>query len=126
MVDPKLKEDVGGSQTGLYELRGVITHQCITADSGHYTSFVKKAGRKDPITGKLKEEDDKWWWFNDDKVSEVDSERIETLSGGGECSSSIFCVSTRTNHYAGQGHSALILLYRSVPLPSIDEDAPSS
>jgi ubiquitin carboxyl-terminal hydrolase 14 len=85
MVDPKLTEDVGGSQTGLYELRGVITHQGITADSGHYTSFVKKAGRKDPITGKLKEEDGKWWWFNDDKVSEVEAERIETLSGGGQC-----------------------------------------
>ena len=83
MVDPKLTDDVGGSQTGLYELRGVITHQGITADSGHYTSFVKKTARKDPITGKQKEEDGKWWWFNDDKVSEVDAERIETLSGGG-------------------------------------------
>lgn len=83
LVDPKLTEDVGGSQTGLYELRGVITHQGASADSGHYTSFVKKAGRKDPVTGKLKEEDGKWWWFNDDKVSEVELDRIETLSGGG-------------------------------------------
>jgi ubiquitin carboxyl-terminal hydrolase 14 len=33
--------------------------------------------------GKRKEEDGKWWWFNDDKVSEVDAEKIETLSGGG-------------------------------------------
>ena len=84
MVDSKLTDDVGGSQTGLYELRGVITHQGITADSGHYTSFVKKTARKDPITGKQNEEDGKWWWFNDDKVSEVDADRIETLSGGGE------------------------------------------
>jgi len=84
LVDSKLAADEGANQTGLYELRGVITHQGASADSGHYTSFVKKQGAKDPVTGKRKEEDGKWWWFNDDKVSEVDSERIQTLSGGGE------------------------------------------
>ncbi|EOA90983.1 deubiquitinating enzyme [Exserohilum turcicum] len=104
LVDPKMAADDGANQTGLYELRGVITHQGASADSGHYTSFVKKQGAKDPVTGKRKEEDGKWWWFNDEKVSEVDAERIQTLSGG------------------GQSHSALILLYRAVPLPSIDED----
>ncbi|KAJ4297810.1 deubiquitinating enzyme [Kalmusia sp. IMI 367209] len=104
LVDSKLSSDDGANQTGLYELRGVITHQGASADSGHYTSFVKKQGAKDPVTGKRKEEDGKWWWFNDDKVSEVDSERIQTLSGG------------------GQSHSALILLYRAVPLSSIDEE----
>lgn len=84
LVDSKLAADEGSNQTGLYELRGVITHQGASADSGHYTSFVKKQGAKDPVTGKRKEEDGKWWWFNDDKVSEVDSERIQTLSGGGK------------------------------------------
>ncbi|GME24102.1 Ubiquitin [Neofusicoccum parvum] len=107
LVDGKLSADEACNQTGLYELRGVITHQGATADSGHYTSFVKKEGEKDPKTGKRKEEDGKWWWFNDDKVSEVDTDRIETLSGG------------------GQSHSALILLYRAVSLPSKEhmEDA---
>jgi ubiquitin carboxyl-terminal hydrolase 14 len=104
LVDPKLSADEGANQTGLYELRGVITHQGASADSGHYTSFVKKEARKDPITGKRKEEDGKWWWFNDDKVSEVEAERIQTLSGG------------------GQSHSALILLYRAVPLATIDDE----
>jgi len=84
MVDPKMAADEGANQTGLYELRGVITHQGASADSGHYTSFIKKQGAKDPNTGKRKEEDGKWWWFNDEKVSEVDAERIQTLSGGGE------------------------------------------
>lgn len=84
LVDEKLSSDVGANQTGLYELRGVITHQGASADSGHYTAFIKKAARKDAVTGKLKEEDGKWWWFNDDKVSEVDTDRIETLSGGGK------------------------------------------
>lgn len=84
LVDSKLIADESCNKTGLYELRGVITHQGATADSGHYTSFVKKEGQKDPATGKRKEEDGKWWWFNDDKVSEVDTDRIETLSGGGK------------------------------------------
>ncbi|KAK8251868.1 ubiquitin C-terminal hydrolase-like protein [Phyllosticta capitalensis] len=105
LVDGKLLADEACSKTGLYELRGVITHQGATADSGHYTSFVKKEGQKDPSTGKRKAEDGKWWWFNDDKVSEVDEDRIETLSGG------------------GQSHSALILLYRAVPIPTKDEIA---
>ncbi|EAT85052.1 ubiquitin carboxyl-terminal hydrolase [Parastagonospora nodorum] len=104
LVDPKYGADEGANQTGLYELRGVITHQGASADSGHYTSFIKKQGAKDPVTGKRKEEDGKWWWFNDEKVTEVEAERIQTLSGG------------------GQSHSALILLYRAVSLPVVDED----
>lgn len=83
LIDPELAKDEGANKSGLYELRGVVTHQGASADSGHYTSYVKKQGAIDPQTGKRKEEDGKWWWFNDDKVSEVDAEKIETLSGGG-------------------------------------------
>jgi ubiquitin carboxyl-terminal hydrolase 14 len=86
LVDSKMAADEGANQTGLYELRGVITHQGASADSGHYTSFIKKQGAKDITTGKRKAEDGKWWWFNDEKVSEVDAERIQTLAGGGEYS----------------------------------------
>ena len=85
-IDPALMADEGANKSGLYELRGVITHQGASADSGHYTSYVKKTARMvdDPkAPGERKEEDGKWWWFNDDKVSEVDAEKIETLSGGG-------------------------------------------
>lgn len=84
LIDPELAADEGSNKSGLYELRGVVTHQGASADSGHYTSYVKKQGAMDHITGKRKEEDGKWWWFNDDKVSEVDAEKIETLSGGGK------------------------------------------
>ena len=84
LIDPELAKDEGANKSGIYELRGVVTHQGASADSGHYTSYVKKQGRLDPKTGKRSEEDGKWWWFNDDKVSEVDAEKIETLSGGGE------------------------------------------
>lgn len=84
LIDPELAKDEGSNKSGLYELRGVVTHQGASADSGHYTSYVKKQGATDPKTGKRKDEDGKWWWFNDDKVSEVDAEKIGTLSGGGK------------------------------------------
>lgn len=106
-IDPELDQDIGANKSGLYELRGVIAHQGSSADSGHYTSFVRKEGKlvDDPKApgGKRREEDGKWWWFNDDKVSEVDSERVVQLAGGGEFA------------------SALILLYRAIDLPTKDE-----
>ena len=106
-IDPDLLADDGANKSGIYELRAVVAHQGSSADSGHYTSFVKKAERivDDPkaVGGKRKEEDGKWWWFNDDKVSEVEYDRIETLGGGGESA------------------SALILLYRAIDLPTKDE-----
>ena len=102
LIDPSLENDDGANRSGLYELRGIVTHQGASADSGHYTSYVKKLGPLDPKTGKRGEEDGKWWWFNDDKVSEVEAEKISTLSGGGE------------------SHSALILLYKAIPLPTAD------
>jgi ubiquitin carboxyl-terminal hydrolase 14 len=101
LIHPDLLEDHGANQSGLYELRGVVTHQGASADSGHYTAYVKKTAVVDPETGK-KEEDGKWWWFNDDKVTEVAADKIETLAGGGEF------------------HSALLLLYRAIPLPTAD------
>lgn len=103
LVNSEQANDEGANQSGIYELRGVVTHQGSSADSGHYTAYVKKPGHKDPMTGKLGEEDGTWWWFNDDKVSEVPGDKIDTLSGGGE------------------SHSALILLYKAVPLPTADE-----
>ncbi|PGH03815.1 hypothetical protein AJ80_08628 [Polytolypa hystricis UAMH7299] len=107
LINPELAADDGANKSGIYELRGVVTHQGASADSGHYTSYVKKQGKlvDDPKApgGKRREEDDKWWWFNDDKVTEVDADKIETLSGGGE------------------SHSALILLYRAIDLPTAEE-----
>ncbi|KIW47455.1 uncharacterized protein PV06_00150 [Exophiala oligosperma] len=107
LINQQLADDAGANKSGLYELRGVITHQGASADSGHYTSYVKKAGKlvddAQAPGGKRMEEDGKWWWFNDDKVSEVDTERIMALSGGGESA------------------SALILLYKAIDLPTRDE-----
>ncbi|KAM0524886.1 hypothetical protein ACHAPE_000992 [Trichoderma viride] len=100
LINPSLRDDDGANQSGLYELRGVVTHQGASADSGHYTAYVKKTGTVDPKTGKKEKEDGNWWWFNDDKVTEVTVDKIEALAGGGE------------------SHSALILLYKAIPLPS--------
>ncbi|KAF7531709.1 hypothetical protein G7054_g8647 [Neopestalotiopsis clavispora] len=102
LIHQDLAKDDGANHSGLYELRGVVTHQGASADSGHYTAYVKKQGAVDPKTGKKKEEDGNWWWFNDDKVSEVTPDKIEALAGGGE------------------SHSALILLYKAIPLPTAE------
>jgi ubiquitin carboxyl-terminal hydrolase 14 len=102
LIDPELRKDEGANQSGIYELRAVVTHQGASADSGHYTAYVKKTGDKDPATGKVGEEDGKWWWFNDDKVTEVTSDKIDALAGGGE------------------SHSALILLYKAIPMPTAE------
>ncbi|KAG6028451.1 hypothetical protein E4U41_000668 [Claviceps citrina] len=102
LIDPALRTDDGANQSGIYELRGVVTHQGASADSGHYTAYVKKTAPVDPVTGKKGEEDGMWWWFNDDKVTEVGVDKVEALAGGGE------------------SHSALVLLYKAIPLPSSD------
>ncbi|KAK3068792.1 deubiquitinating enzyme [Teratosphaeriaceae sp. CCFEE 6253] len=98
-VHEDLRRDPTANQTGLYELRALVTHQGSSADSGHYTAYVKKTASGGTA------EDGKWWWFNDEKVQEVEAEKIETLAGGGE------------------SHSALILLYRAVELPAAPGDA---
>lgn len=82
LIDKDLMSDDGVNQSGLYELRAVVTHQGASADSGHYTAYIKKQGSVGP-DGKQQEADGKWWWFNDEKVTEVSGEKIQTLAGGG-------------------------------------------
>ncbi|KAJ5542635.1 hypothetical protein N7461_008638 [Penicillium sp. DV-2018c] len=84
LINQRGAGDSGTNQSGLYELRAVITHQGASADSGHYTAYVKKQEKEDQTGNKRGGADDKWWWFNDDAVSEVDAQKIETLSGGGK------------------------------------------
>jgi ubiquitin carboxyl-terminal hydrolase 14 len=121
LIDPELAADEAANKSGIYELRGVVTHQGASADSGHYTSYVKKQGVMDAATGTRKEEDGKWWWFNDDKVAEVEAEKIETLSGGGTYSPALRSRSAPADGRTGESHSALILLYRAIDLPTAAE-----
>jgi ubiquitin carboxyl-terminal hydrolase 14 len=84
--------------TGNYELFGVVTHKgniyfrcnkCINencilismyyyftgrdADSGHYIGWVRQA-----------EGSNSWWKFDDDIVSEIKTEEVLALRGGGD------------------------------------------
>lgn len=82
-------EETTENPSSVYELSAIITHSGSSADSGHYQAFVKDQNDLDG---------DKWWRFNDDKVSSVSREKIESLAGGGE------------------SDSALILLYKGIGL----------
>ena len=102
LVNEKLSEDSGANQTGLYELRGVITHQGISADSGHYT-----ANGGGSMTTRCP------------KSTPTESRHCPVVVSPHHVSSSLLLVLTNS---PGQSHSALILLYRAVPLPSIEDD----
>ncbi len=59
--------------TGQYELHAVVTHKGRSADSGHYIGWVRQA----PGSAF-------WWCYNDDVVTEVRTEDILKLGGGGD------------------------------------------
>lgn len=69
--------------SSVYTLTSVITHQGISADSGHYQAFVKD---ENDLDGEI------WWRYNDEKVSKVNREKIESLAGGGESDSALILV----------------------------------
>ncbi|VEU22346.1 DEKNAAC103418 [Brettanomyces naardenensis] len=79
----------GENLSPLYELNAIIAHQGSSADSGHYQAFIKDPDDLDA---------ERWYKFNDDKVTVVTKEKIQSLAGGSE------------------GDSALILLYKGVGL----------
>ena len=115
----ELVKDDGANKSGLYELRAVVTHAGRFADSGHYTAFVKQEGVLDVVTGKCREEDGNWWWFDDAKVTEVGPEMIKTLAGGGKFE--YLAAESALTSNTGESHSAFILLYRAIDLPTEEE-----
>jgi len=76
------------NQNALYELIGIVSHQGMYAEGGHYIGWAK-------------ESEDRWIKFDDDKVSVVDDAQIQKLDGRG----------------GGDWHIAYLLLYRSKPRP---------
>jgi ubiquitin carboxyl-terminal hydrolase 14 len=84
-VHADLKSEPSCNSTGLYQLHAIVTHKGPDADSGHYQCFVRN-----------EQSENKWWKFNDDKITEVEDDKVEMLAGGGE------------------SDSALILLYKAV------------
>lgn len=59
--------------TGQYELHAVVTHKGRSADSGHYIGWVRQSPGSTF-----------WWCYNDDVVTEVRTEDILKLGGGGD------------------------------------------
>lgn len=107
LVDDGIRQDIGASQTGLYDLVAIVTHKGAAADAGHYMAFVKKSvfhstnsttspiSRASGASTEFDEDDEDWYKFDDDKVSIFPKEKLATLDGGGEDS------------------AAYVLLYRS-------------
>ncbi|KAJ7058011.1 hypothetical protein C8F01DRAFT_1027429 [Mycena amicta] len=87
LVHPSLKDNVGASVTGLYELVAIVTHKGAAADAGHYIGFVKKSAFHPSVLGEETEADEDWYKFDDDKVSVFPKDKLATLDGGGEDSS---------------------------------------
>lgn len=100
VIPAEVRNDVGSSNTGLYELVGIVTHKGASANSGHYIGFVKKSALL-PVnvggeSGKpgLEDGDEDWFKFDDEKVSLFPAEKLSTLEGGGEfldCSQPLAC-----------------------------------
>jgi len=81
IVDAGLRSDLGCNVSGLYELVGIVTHKGAAADGGHYMSWVRKEPRADDVLAPPSTE---WYKFNDDQVSVVPADKLDSLSGGGE------------------------------------------
>ncbi|KAM3160154.1 Ubiquitin carboxyl-terminal hydrolase [Lachancea thermotolerans] len=71
----------GENPSCVYNLIGVITHQGANSESGHYQSFIRDEA-----------DENKWYRFNDDKVSVIEKEKIESLAGGGESDSALILI----------------------------------
>lgn len=89
------EDDLGSNNSGFYQLEAVLTHQGRSSSSGHYVGWARQKG-------------DLWAKFDDDQVSQVTSEDILRLSGGGDW------------------HCAYVLIYGPKPLevPEVEEVEP--
>jgi ubiquitin carboxyl-terminal hydrolase 14 len=79
-VDPILAFDNGANKSGLYELRGIITHAGQSAEFGTYSTFVKQESENNMTSP----EDGNWWAFDDHIVTKVNAEQVKMLASGGE------------------------------------------
>ncbi|PKI83198.1 ubiquitinyl hydrolase 1 [Malassezia vespertilionis] len=99
-IDPDLRADTGCNATGLYELAGIVTHKGAAADAGHYISWVRKDdGKTQQVPSNA------WYKFDDENASIVDTEKIQSLYGGGEDSVAyILLYRAKTMGGASEGH----------------------
>uniref|UniRef100_A0A0N5BG83 Ubiquitin carboxyl-terminal hydrolase n=1 Tax=Strongyloides papillosus TaxID=174720 RepID=A0A0N5BG83_STREA len=71
------EDDIGSSNSGLYELKAVVTHKGRYANGGHYVGWVR-------IENEKNRKEDKWAMCDDDEVHFVTEEQVKKLSGGGD------------------------------------------
>lgn len=71
-------DDPGSNNSGIYELKALITHKGRASNQGHYVAWVRVASDDaEPGTAK-------WAACDDDEVYPVSEEEILKLSGGGD------------------------------------------
>lgn len=68
---------------------GIVTHKGASAEGGHYIGWARKdaidISVSNPKNGMNYDDPrDEWYKFDDDKVSVVKQEKIQSLDGGGE------------------------------------------
>ncbi|TXT13476.1 hypothetical protein VHUM_00843 [Vanrija humicola] len=71
--------DKDANATGMYELCAMVTHKGASAESGHYIGWTRKDDGEIAASG-----EEQWYKFDDEKVSVVTADKIQTLDGGGE------------------------------------------
>jgi len=69
--------------TGYYELCGIVTHKGRSANSGHYIGYSKDTARG------------QWLKFDDEDVTEIKSDDIKQLYGGGDFQMAFLCIFRR-------------------------------
>ena len=66
------EETISSLFSGYYELCGIVTHKGRSANSGHYIGYAKDIKRN------------KWLKYDDEDVTEIKSDDIKQLYGGGD------------------------------------------
>lgn len=77
--------------TGYYDLVAVVTHKGRYADSGHYIGWTRFDAQSDI-----------WQKYDDDVVSEVKSDDIKQLSGGGDWHMAYVLIYKRNDDFVGK------------------------
>jgi hypothetical protein len=90
--------------TGQYELHAVVTHKGRSADSGHYMGWVRQAPGSQL-----------WWCYNDDKVTETNTEAVSTLFACALTQSGAHWASQLRIHYVVVGESIPVVYLLSSP-----------
>merc|ERR1712048_374050 len=84
--DEEQKVDVSKLETGYYELCGIVTHKGRSANSGHYIGYAKDTARK------------MWLKFDDEDTTEIKSDYIKQLYGGGVFQMAFLCIFRRVEN----------------------------